>query len=164
MFNKKFKIDKIGDTDVYLGPYPQNTEEAQKLKDEGITAVLNIQNDQEINFRQIPNQQIEDFYRKNDMEIIRCPIRNFSEKDLKAQLPHAACLLNDLISNRNKKVFVHCTAGVGRAPSVVLAYLCLYKKVDLWDDVNAVYEFMKFNHIESKPNMKIVSEVVVEGY
>jgi protein-tyrosine phosphatase len=39
-----------------------------------------------------------------------------------------------MINTQNLKVYVHCTAGMGRAPACVLVYLCLFKKVDCWND------------------------------
>jgi len=32
-----------------------------------------------------------------------------------------------MISEQGKAVYVHCTAGMGRAPASVLVYLCLFK-------------------------------------
>ena len=49
---------------------------------------------------------------------------------------------------------------MGRAPATVLAYLCLYKKVDCWNDVKAVDLFVKSHREVSTPNLRAVTNVV----
>ena len=53
--------------------------------------------------------------------------------------------LNDMISNKGQKVFVYCNSGVSRAPTVIMAYLCLYKMVKVWKDIDAVGQLMKLH-------------------
>jgi protein-tyrosine phosphatase len=38
---------------------------------------------------------------------------------------------------KTQKVYVHCTAGMGRAPATVLVYLILFKKISYWNDIRA---------------------------
>lgn len=40
-FSDEFKFDKIGDTSIYIGPYPQSRNDFKLLEDKGITGVLN---------------------------------------------------------------------------------------------------------------------------
>ena len=75
----------------------------------------------------------------------------------------AACKLNEMINKTKfKAVYVHCTAGMGRAPACVLAYLCLFKKVDCWNDPTAVDLWVKKYRSVSVPNMKAVWRVFNE--
>lgn len=53
--------------------------------------------------------------------------------------------LNDMVNNKNQKVFVYCNTGVSRAPTIVMAYLCLYKKVNIWEDIEAVGDLLKLH-------------------
>ena len=48
--------------------------------------------------------------------------RDFDPNSLREELPKAVCGLQRAISE-GKTVYVHCTAGLGRAPAVVIAYL-----------------------------------------
>ena len=77
------------------------------------------------------------------MQVVHYQIEDFDEVDLKAKLVDAARTLNDMINNKGLKVYVQGTSGIGRAPAVVMAYLCLFKKVDFWSDVNVVEQFLK---------------------
>ena len=68
-----------------------------------------------------------------------------------------------MINTQNLKVYVHCTAGMGRAPACVLVYLCLFKKVDCWNDPEKVNQFVKSFRKVSVPNMKAVKRVFNEN-
>ena len=70
------------------------------------------------------------YYLERDIIAKRYPIHDFNQEDLKAKLKEGADLFNKLINEENKQVYVHCTAGMGRAPAVCLVYLCLYKGMD----------------------------------
>ena len=61
-----------------------------------------------------------------------------------------------MLNDKGLKVYVHCTAGMGRAPAIVLVYLCLYKGMDP-DEANV---FVKSYRAVSVPNMRAVKEVV----
>jgi len=54
----------------------------------------------------------------------RCPIQDFDVVDSRRRLPEAIRLLANMLA-KGQKVYVHCTAGLGRAPVVVLGYLTL---------------------------------------
>jgi hypothetical protein len=44
-------FDQIGNTGILIGPYPQTEEDAQKLKESGVTAILNVQTHVDIDHR-----------------------------------------------------------------------------------------------------------------
>jgi protein-tyrosine phosphatase len=46
-------------------------------------------------------------------------------------------------NNKNLKVFVNCKTGISRAPTVVLAYLALYKRVNDWQNIPSINSFIK---------------------
>jgi len=61
-----------------------------------------------------------------------------------------------MINTQRLNVYVHCTAGMGRAPAVVLVYLCLFQGMEP-DEANL---FVKSYRSVSVPNMRAVKEVV----
>ncbi len=61
-----------------------------------------------------------------------------------------------MINKDGLKVYVHCTAGMGRAPAVVLVYLCLYKGME--PEEARVY--VKSYRNVSVPNMNAVRAIV----
>ena len=84
------------------------------------------------------------------------PIHDFNEKSLVERLLDAAITLNDMVNNKGLKVYVHCTAGMGRAPASVVIYYMLFKKVSCWKDAGAVDRFIKKYRKVSTPNMRAI--------
>ena len=49
-------------------------------------------------------------------------MEDFSGESLTANLPHAVQTMHELM-DQGHMVYVHCTAGLGRAPAVAIGYL-----------------------------------------
>ena len=99
-------------------------------------------------------------YQARGMTPVHFPIHDFNENDLTSKLFDAAKVLNDMINNKGLKVYVHCTAGMGRAPACVLVYLCLFKKLSCWENPTAVDQLVKSYRKVSVPNMRAVYAAV----
>ena len=65
-----------------------------------------------------------DHYTKVGIKAVHFPIHGFNKIDLTQKLPAAAEILKNLIEE-GRNVYVHCTAGMGRAPAIVLFYLSM---------------------------------------
>ena len=59
----------------------------------------------------------------------RFPIRDFDIPDMRRQLAGAVSALARLLG-QGHRIYVHCTAGLGRAPLTVLGYLTLVEQQD----------------------------------
>lgn len=129
-------ITKILD-DLYVGSCPATQADVEKLKELGIAAVLNLQTDEDISWRGIDRENLIFAYRAYRIAEVRHPIRDFDYEDLRRQLPKAVNLLSTLLK-RGHRVYVHCTAGMNRSPTVVIAYLYWGKKWDFPDAVRFV--------------------------
>ncbi len=154
-FVSELKFNKIGDHDIYIGPYPQNEDDISLLARSDITGVLNMQTDMDFAHRQINWPANLKALKKYDIEIVRFPIRDFDADDLKQKLKGAAEKLKDLLQD-GKSVYVHCTAGMSRAAATVIAYLVLYDKFSLEE----AYEYVKFYRNIICPNMTVLSQVL----
>jgi len=64
------------------------------------------------------------YYQDREIKAVHYPIHDFNELDLTEKLYEGAKVLSGLI-DEGRNVYVHCTAGMGRAPAIVLVYLCL---------------------------------------
>lgn len=57
--------------------------------------------------------------------------RDFDPDSLRSQLPKAVSSLEWAISEGKGRVYVHCSAGLGRAPAVAIAYLFWFCNMDV---------------------------------
>lgn len=104
---------------LLLGPCPYDSEEFQHLKAESVTAILSLltsEDEAELGIREIVEAT------KADLDYRNVAVNDFDDLDLKKKLPVCVEALDDLLKNGHK-VYVHCTAGVTRSPTVVAAYL-----------------------------------------
>lgn len=115
------RADKILDR-LYVGGCPIEPSDVQTLKDLGVTAVLNLQTEEDIQWRGVNREDIEATYRQFRIKEVREPIRDFDYEQLRLKLPDAVRALLKLL-DQGHTVYVHCTAGMNRSPTVVIAYL-----------------------------------------
>ena len=104
-----------------------------------------------------------ELYAERGITPVHFPIHDFNEGDLTSKLFEAATVLNNMINKKGLVVYVHCTAGMGRAPASVLVYLCLFKKLTCWHDPTAVDLYVKSYRKVSVPNMRAVYKVVEQN-
>jgi protein-tyrosine phosphatase len=109
--------------DLYLGPCPRSPRDIDDLGQEaGITAVLNLQTDEDFRHWQIDWPPLLDQYLASSIIVRRVPVRDFDTVDLRDKLIGCVRALQELLA-ANHTVYLHCTAGVERSPSVAIAYL-----------------------------------------
>jgi protein-tyrosine phosphatase len=70
---------------------------------------------------------------------VRCLIEDFSGDSLRLNLLKANEKLRSLYE-QGHSVYVHCTAGIGRAPAVVIAFLKLSMNLSYEDARRVVYQ------------------------
>lgn len=138
------------DADVCVGPYPQTAQHADALARAGVTAVVNLQTDGDLRHRGVNVEWLHDRLRSQGIELHRMPIRDFDEADLIRHLPAAAALLHRLAQGGHR-VYVHCTAGMGRAPAVILTYL-----VGQGRELAEARALLQHRHPVSAPNVDAV--------
>jgi hypothetical protein len=153
-------FELIGNTKIWLGPYPQLEADTETMREAGVTGVLNVQTDIDINHRGVNWPKMLQFYEKRGIEAVHYPIHDFNEEHLTARLFEGAKVLDEMINKKGQGVYVHCTAGMGRAPATVVVYLCLFKKVSCWEDVQAVDRFLKKYRSVCTPNLRAVNAVL----
>ena len=115
---------------LVIGSCPITAGDVGQLKAEGITAVLNLQTDEDLKPREIDWPAMTDAYRHAGIEIRRFPIADFSPQDMRRKLRAAVAVLDGLI-RAGHVVYVHCNAGINRSPTVAVAYLHWVEKWDL---------------------------------
>lgn len=114
-------LDEI-DQLLWVGSYPQTSEDIAYLRDEvGIRAILSLQTDADLAERGLRWSDQWTRAMKAGLHVERVPIVDFDRGDLQSQLSMAVDKLAELI-DASMKVYLHCTAGINRSPTVAVAY------------------------------------------
>lgn len=114
-------------SDLQVGPGPSSVEDAQRLRSLGIDRLLSLQTDADLASRGLRWSVVWQMLMAQGIRAERHPIVDFDAKDFARQLSGAVKALEDLLAvddpARPPRVYVHCTAGINRSPSVALAAL-----------------------------------------
>ncbi|HUU12947.1 MAG TPA: dual specificity protein phosphatase family protein [Terriglobia bacterium] len=125
---------------LFVGSRPRIVKDIDELvRDAGITAVLNLQTDEDMSWYDTDWEKLEAHYRKTEIEVVRFPIRDFDPDDLREKLPGCVRALEELLE-AGRIVYLHCTAGVNRSPTVAVAYIHKCRGWDLEKAVTFVME------------------------
>ena len=118
-------FDKIID-DIFVGTCPISIIDVQRLKQAGMSAILNLQTDRDFSVTGINWPMLEQYYHQNQISSYRYPIIDFDDIDMTNLLPGAVDLLQEMVA-KHSRIYVHCTAGKQRSPSAVIGYLAWCK-------------------------------------
>ncbi len=109
---------------LLVGSYPQSPEDVLHLESLGVRGVLNLQSDADLAERGVSWPLFWRFYTGRGIQAVRYPILDFSPAELARQLGGAVDALDRLVGPApGRRVYLHCTAGVNRSPSVAIAWL-----------------------------------------
>lgn len=108
------------------------------LRREGVTAILNLQSDSDYSDRAIRWDLLWKFYVKMGLHVVRVPIIDFQPDDLWANLAGAVGALDGLLAE-DHQVYLHCTAGLNRSPTVAIAWLMRARGMDM-EEAHAYFE------------------------
>jgi len=145
-------FDEVLENKVFVGPYPQTETDILYLKEKSnIKGIFNLQTERDFKQRTIDITQTEKWAHSAGMEFIRFPINDFDPIDLAKKLIQGANELKNLI-DKVGRVYVHCTAGMGRASAITVMYMTMYENMDADEACN----FMKMKRKAATPNMKAV--------
>lgn len=108
---------------LFVGTYPEGLADIDMLKERcGVTAVLNLQSDEDLGERRLNWSTLETLYTKAGIDVRRVAMRDFDYVDQRRMLPEAVKTLAELL-NGGHVVYLHCNAGAGRSPLVAMALL-----------------------------------------
>jgi protein-tyrosine phosphatase len=140
---------------LFLGSRPENIADIDRLRiNSGIAAVLNLQTDDDMRAVKLVWEPLEAHYRETGIELCRMPVRDFDPVDLREKLPECVRALERLLAGGHS-VYLHCTLGASRSPTVAIAYLCWCRGWDLEDAVSYVKK-----HWQCSPNVQAIQLAV----
>ncbi len=110
---------------IVIGTCPMTTRDLERIQTEAdVTALLSVQHDDCHAYWGIDYSAFVAKGTELSLSMARQPIRDFDIVDMRRHLPRAIALLAQLQADGHR-TYVHCTAGLGRAPLTVLGYLTL---------------------------------------
>ncbi|RMZ57246.1 hypothetical protein APUTEX25_004080 [Auxenochlorella protothecoides] len=108
-------------SDLLLGSQPRSPGDVAHLaKDEGVDAILNLQQDRDLRHWGVDLASLRHAASEHGVQYMRAPAVDFDPGSLRHALPTAVGMLLEALS-QGRRVFVHCTAGLGRAPAACIA-------------------------------------------
>jgi len=120
---------------ILVGACPKSKPEIDQLKaDFGVTAVLNLQTEDDLRCWGINWPDLEAHYRNTGTTVRRAPVRDFDPASLRENLPQCVAELRALIQ-AGHTVYVHCNAGINRSPTTIIAYLHWVERQELGEAV-----------------------------
>jgi protein-tyrosine phosphatase len=98
-------------------------EDVRILRQMGITSILNLQSDWDLANYSISLKKLIQAYLLEEIDLRRIPIPDFDRLAVGTLLPQAVEELEKALEPLRAKVYVHCTAGINRGPTLAAAYL-----------------------------------------
>ncbi len=139
------------ETKLLVGNAPQSPVDVARLKQMRISAVLSLQSDYDFKSYKIDRKALFTAYDDNDIQLHRIAIIDFDEIDLGDKVAEAAKTLNQLFSVGHS-IYVHCNAGVCRAPATILTYLCFYRGMTIEEGL----DYIRLARPQANPYLKAV--------
>jgi Dual specificity phosphatase, catalytic domain len=107
---------------LFIGSHPRTVDDIERLRREtGLTAVLNIHTDDDMRAVNLDWPPLEAYYQTCPVVLRRAPMIE-EQLELRAKLCNCIQTLSQLLAEGHT-VYLHCTAGIGRAPTVAIGYL-----------------------------------------
>lgn len=117
--------------DIFVGSAPRNQVDVTRLNSQlKVTAILSLQTDADFKNYQIDFDELSKAYQDVGIQFYRFPITDFDADDMSKKLIEPVQMLASLL-DQGHRVYVHCNAGICRAPGTVLGYLHAYKSMEL---------------------------------
>jgi len=108
--------------DLLVGEYPTPGDAAWLRAAHGVTAVVSLQDDADLASKGLRLRELEHAYRQHGVHFYRLPVPDCDNDILAARLDESVDLLRTLLTDGGR-VYLHCNAGMNRAPTIAIAYL-----------------------------------------
>ncbi|KAK6929123.1 AMP-activated protein kinase, glycogen-binding domain, partial [Dillenia turbinata] len=110
--------------DLIVGSCLQKPEDVDNLRTVGVRTIFCLQQDPDLEYFGVDVNAIREYAATfDDIQHIRAEIRDFDAFDLQMRLPAVVSKLYKAMNRNGGVTYIHCTAGLGRAPAVALAYM-----------------------------------------
>ena len=123
---------------LLIGEYPTAADAVWLRTAHQVSAVVSLQDDADLMSKGLNLEELERAYERHGLIFHRVPVPDDSAQVLAMQLDEIVALVGRLTAHGHR-VYLHCNAGMNRAPTVAIAYL---HAVHGWS-LSAAREFVK---------------------
>lgn len=160
-YTSRFHVFHLGKSSIYFGSCPKTEDDVRILSKQGIKAAISLQTPSELASLGVEQDHFSSLFSQNEIYLMRhVPIDEFNPYSYARNLAKAAITLDNIISNKNKKVFVYSTSGISRPQTVIMAYLSYFKKVSKFNDLQFLEDLVLNCYRCSVPNQEAVADVL----
>jgi hypothetical protein len=125
---------------IVVGSCPLTPGDLERIAAEAkVSAVLSLQHDACLAYWKINYASMCALGASRGLRMMRTPMRDFDIADQQRNLPYAVAALADLQAH-SLRTYVHCTAGLGRAPLTILSYLTWIEDWSPADAIEAIHQ------------------------
>lgn len=117
-----FDWNEIIQDRLWVGSFVR-PEEVKLLERMKISTVICLQSDQDLACYNIPSERLLMAYSSAKIQFRRVAIPDFDTQALSGRLAQAVEELETALKPSGARVYVHCTAGINRSPTLAAAYL-----------------------------------------
>jgi protein-tyrosine phosphatase len=116
--------------ELLIGEYPQVGDISWLKEALRVSAVHSLQDDRDLVVNGLSIVDLQHGYSEHGIRFVRTPIADGSSDDVVLHLGEALEVLADLAAAK-ERIYLHCNAGVNRAPTVAIAFLHWHQKLSL---------------------------------
>ncbi|KAL3630095.1 Phosphoglucan phosphatase DSP4, chloroplastic [Castilleja foliolosa] len=130
--NENSKMDEKSETyshDMTAAMGAVTPEDVDKLRSIGVKTIFCLQQDSDLEYFGVDIAAIIEYVNHcGDIQHLRAEIRDFDAFDLRMRLPAVVSKLHKAINMNGGVAYIHCTAGLGRAPATASHTLLMSKR------------------------------------
>ncbi len=115
---------------LLVGEYPLPEDAAWLAEEHGVTAVVSLQDDADLAGKGLELRALERAYRTHGLAFHRIPVPDGDDRNLAARLGEIVALIARVVEEGGR-VYLHCNAGLNRAPTAAIAYLHVRERLPL---------------------------------
>lgn len=117
-------------TDLYVGSCPETEDDLDVLAELGVGVVVNLQTDDDMAEHSMPWEVLAELYAARGFEVVRVPMVDGVYGSVLGGLPVAVEEVGERLRD-GWSVYLHCTWGVNRAPTVAIGCLAVYEAMSV---------------------------------
>jgi protein-tyrosine phosphatase len=116
--------------ELLIGEYPRPEDVAWLSRFHRVTVVLSLQDDDDLKIKGLDLPTLTASYAQTGITMVRMPVPDGSADHLTGVLESAVAQVHGL-TEAGERVYLHCNAGINRAPTVAIAFMHMHRAMAL---------------------------------